>query len=231
MATDNSTRTCKNCKATYPLTAEWFNTYSNRVGDLLFRHLCRECWKQHRAEGRKRRDPEKIKAEKRRNVEKHPEAAKARRDRHIAKKLAEDPEYFKKKAAANSEKNTTRATKWIEDNRDKFNARQRKRRVNNPIVKAKESVIRHTRRARMRNAEGSYTDEDILHIFEEQEGRCAYCGITLFWSIKNDVHIDHIIPLARGGTNWPSNLNCTCKDCNLSKGDKTLDEWIVARGW
>lgn len=64
-------------------------------------------------------------------------------------------------------------------------------------------------------------------LYAEQEGRCAYCGITL----HNDFHLDHVIPLNRSGSNNPDNLACTCAFCNLSKRDKLLDEWMGDRGW
>ena len=35
------------------------------------------------------------------------------------------------------------------------------------------------------------------------------------------MHIDHVIPLAEGGTNAPSNLQLLCAKCNLAKGKKT----------
>jgi 5-methylcytosine-specific restriction endonuclease McrA len=33
--------------------------------------------------------------------------------------------------------------------------------------------------------------------------------------------MDHVIPLSRGGSNWPSNLRPACKHCNSSKKDKS----------
>jgi 5-methylcytosine-specific restriction endonuclease McrA len=35
------------------------------------------------------------------------------------------------------------------------------------------------------------------------------------------MHIDHVIPLAEGGTNALSNLQLLCAKCNLAKGKKT----------
>lgn len=242
MSEDNvTTRKCKNCKEPYPLTLEWFPPHGkDKQGNQLFRPYCRECWRKHdrdyhatpeakeaKRQSRKRRDPEKVKAEKKRNRQKHPEANKRRVDRF----LANHPDYLKQQHIKHKDANVARATKWVEDNRERFNAAQRRRRQENPILKMKESVIRHKRRARMRQAEGTYTHEDVRRIFEEQNERCAYCGITLFWNIPYDIHIDHIRPLARGGSNWPDNLNCSCAECNLSKGDKTIPEWMATRGW
>lgn len=54
-----------------------------------------------------------------------------------------------------------------------------------------------------------------------RDGRiCAYCGAT-----DTEFHIDHVFPLARGGTNDIENLTVACAACNMSKGDKTVEEW------
>jgi 5-methylcytosine-specific restriction endonuclease McrA len=87
------------------------------------------------------------------------------------------------------------------------------------------------KQARKRSNGGAHTSKDIKRIFTEQDHRCSYCGITLFWSIKGDIHVDHFHPLVRGGPNNPDNLRCTCENCNLSKGGKTYDEWVAWRGW
>lgn len=70
------------------------------------------------------------------------------------------------------------------------------------------------RRAHKRNAEGAYKASDIAAIFSAQKAKCAYCRTSLR---KIGYHIDHIVPLSKGGTNWPRNLQLTCETCNLSK--------------
>lgn len=49
---------------------------------------------------------------------------------------------------------------------------------------------------------------------------CRYCGEK-----TSSIHIDHIFPLSRGGTNDLWNLTVSCSRCNISKKDKTLEEW------
>jgi 5-methylcytosine-specific restriction endonuclease McrA len=51
---------------------------------------------------------------------------------------------------------------------------------------------------------------------------CAVCGA------EDRIEIDHIIPLARGGTHTCDNLQPLCKTCNCSKGAKTMEEFLAA---
>ena len=96
----------------------------------------------------------------------------------------------------------------------------------------KEKVAAHNRnrRAREFSAEGKHTAADIQAIFEKQQGLCASCQAKLFKSGANKYHVDHIMPLALGGSNWPDNLQCLCPSCNISKGAKHPDEWAKQQG-
>ena len=48
---------------------------------------------------------------------------------------------------------------------------------------------------------------------EKPTGPCALCS-------EPAVEIDHIVPLSRGGSNEPENLQALCKGCNNEKSDK-----------
>ena len=78
------------------------------------------------------------------------------------------------------------------------------------------------RRARKLAAEGTHTAQETQELYEMQKGICAYCGCDLS---KTQRHLDHVIPLKRGGSNWIGNLKWACRRCNTSKGDKLLSEW------
>jgi 5-methylcytosine-specific restriction endonuclease McrA len=82
------------------------------------------------------------------------------------------------------------------------------------------------RKARKKNAEGRYTTQDVAYLYELQEARCAYCDVSLE---DTGYHVDHVIPLAKGGTNYPSNLALACPRCNMEKHDKLLEEWLLDR--
>lgn len=77
--------------------------------------------------------------------------------------------------------------------------------------------------ARKRGAEGEHNADDIALIRQQQEGRCWYCGEA----IEGAGHIDHQIPLSRGGSNAPDNLVLACKGCNCAKGARTPAEFVT----
>lgn len=81
------------------------------------------------------------------------------------------------------------------------------------------------RRARELAAPGSFTRSDLESIYAAQNGLCAYCEAPL----SGGYTVDHVIPLSRGGSNWPGNLACACAFCNTSKGVKTPEEFAVYR--
>ena len=51
---------------------------------------------------------------------------------------------------------------------------------------------------------------------------CRYCSAPL----NGMGEIDHLTPIARGGTNKENNLTLACSSCNKSKTSKTFDEYL-----
>jgi len=60
---------------------------------------------------------------------------------------------------------------------------------------------------------------------KRDESICQYCGIEALVG-----HVDHVIPLSRGGTDTVDNLVWSCRPCNLSKNNKMIDEWEYRPG-
>lgn len=55
-----------------------------------------------------------------------------------------------------------------------------------------------------------------------RDGRiCQYCGKK-----EGPFHIDHVIPRINGGMDSIENLVVACAACNLSKGSKSVSEWL-----
>lgn len=106
-----------------------------------------------------------------------------------------------------------RRQKWSKEHASEVRERSRRWAANNPDAR---NAQHHLRRARMLEAGGSFTASDIESIRKAQGNRCYLCGKSL----KRSYHIDHFIPLAKGGTNDPGNLRLACPHCNLTKHDK-----------
>lgn len=78
-------------------------------------------------------------------------------------------------------------------------------------------------RAHARRVAGGVTikQSDIDLQYRSQKGKCWHCGKEL----NGKFHIDHLIPIVRGGGNQPENLVISCQPCNNSKSSKTTMEW------
>ena len=55
-------------------------------------------------------------------------------------------------------------------------------------------------------------------------GVCAYCGKTFH---PDDLTMDHIIPLSRGGRSERINIVPCCKECNNQKRSLLPAEWDI----
>ena len=51
-----------------------------------------------------------------------------------------------------------------------------------------------------------------LEVFAKNGYQCVACGG------RDDLTVDHVVPVVRGGTNAPDNLQTLCRPCNSRKG-------------
>jgi len=72
-------------------------------------------------------------------------------------------------------------------------------------------------RARKRSASGRWWAQDIRTLRVVLGSLCPACGK------RRSGSIDHVIPLARGGSNHPTNLQFLCNRCNSSKSTTRKD--------
>jgi 5-methylcytosine-specific restriction endonuclease McrA len=180
-------------------------------------------------------NPEKVKAKQERYVKRNAEkiAEKARRAalRQHHEKYQTDPAYRARKNAAtkrwaeqNYERNKAHKRAWAERNRQTEREKALERRLADPDkAKADRAANKTMRKA----AIGRFTAEDVQALLEQQSYRCAapHCRVD----VLHDFHCDHIQPLSRGGTNSSDNIQILCPTCNLTKNDRTMEEWRVAR--
>lgn len=121
-----------------------------------------------------------------------------KRKEYIARLRAEDPErllaYSRKHYRKNAAKRRLATREYQKKNPERRASHDRNRRAR-------------------KKAGGTHTYDDICRIFQLQRGKCAYCRTALV----KPFHVDHIVALAKGGTNDPRNLQLLCPPCNQSK--------------
>ncbi len=63
-----------------------------------------------------------------------------------------------------------------------------------------------------------------FEILRRDNHTCRYCGAL---AVETSLVVDHVIPVALGGTTDPSNLAAACVDCNIGKASTSPDAAVV----
>lgn len=192
---------CKVCQLEFPATDEYF--YRPKATQKLRNH-CRAC----------------VAKRKKQYHMDHIEQAHESHREYATKNAEQRREYQKRWRAENAEKQREYKRQYYLSNRESTLERAAKYQKNNPdMVRAR----KNRRRGRELGASGSHTKEDLRLLFTSNKGVCWWCGKAIGNGQK--WHADHIIPLARGGSNAADNLCIACPSCNASKGSKLPHEW------
>ena len=99
---------------------------------------------------------------------------------------------------------------WYQENKKHTNEVRRRWRKRNVL---KWRAYAHQRTARQYDATGYASPEAI-------EARMSFYGYRCYMCRGAFDQIEHVIPLSRGGTNWPANLRPACRSCNARKHTK-----------
>lgn len=73
-----------------------------------------------------------------------------------------------------------------------------------------------------------WTKEERKQIYQKYKGHCAYCGLPI---TIQEMQVDHIVALKRGGPDSIENANPACRMCNKYKDTLTLYDfknWLLA---
>ncbi|SRR5258708_7584379 len=225
----DSPQQCPKCGNEHPATTDFF--YPKRKGSLELRATCKECIskqgkeyvashkEQHQASmqanylAHKDEYQERDKKQKIHNPGGQSKRSRTYRKRHHVRLLTQQ----RAERYAHPERNR----QWSRDYRKRHPGRAaiitRRWRVNH---RDRANVCKRNYYARKRQAQGSHTAQDVQKQYERQKGKCYYCKRKLA-----TYHVDHVIPLSRGGSNGPENLVIACPSCNSSKHNKLLHEW------
>lgn len=244
-------KTCKGCGRTLPLDAYGKNSQTK---DGL-QYSCRECIARRRRETAANLTPEQQEAKqararknslawRNRNLDKARAAYRAwatnpdnktKVDRLRAKHRSLHREDAKRRTREWRQANPGRNAAMAKDWRARYPQKSREaakqyRQANQEIIQAwleanaERMRAKASRRRALKRDAGIYaiSDRDLRRLYGAKT--CAVCG-----QAGGPIHIDHIIPLARGGRHSIGNLQPLCPGCNLSKGPKLMIEWR-ARG-
>ena len=123
-----------------------------------------------------------------------------------------------KRRALKPEQRREYQRKWYSENKQKNHDRVKRWLKKNPM---KNREINRAKDHKKRGVSGKIPKYIYARLFAEQMGVCVCCGDML----GDDYHLDHIMPIALGGTNDESNLQLLKADCNMRKGAMHPDEW------
>lgn len=151
--------------------------------------------------------------------EENPEKDAESRRKSLRKWVERHPEQHRENCKSHREKN-------IERHRERGRISSKKRRLLKPDeMRATQRRADAKRRAAKLGCVDHYTVADVDRILMLQGQRCPECCADI--SDRSSRHIDHIMPLSKGGSNGPENIQILCKPCNLQK--QAIDPYDFAR--
>jgi len=248
-----STKICTKCKTEKSL-GEFHNKKVNKDGKNNLCKACKKEQAHEYYVANMVRENAKSIAYQRLNREKCIETGKKYRERNLERLKAKSnsykkahPEYIKEYNSMYRETNKEKAKvewkKYYEKNKLQLCQSHREHHKNNPQVRKEynqtqrrkdiaktyrksergrvsERNMKHKRRTLTK--QGDVTTEQLLTL-KNTAKTCFYCDCDLT-IVK--AHIDHLVPLARGGEHTISNLVMACATCNTRKGAKDPMEFI-----
>jgi len=126
---------------------------------------------------------------------------------------------------ANPEKIMASSVKWRSAHPEMANAATAKWNKAHPEIVR---IYKQNRRASKRASGGRLSSGLAAKLFKLQRGKCA-CGCKQ--PLGDDYHMDHVIPLALGGSNTDDNIQLLRKLCNLQKSAKHPIDFMQSRGY
>lgn len=127
-------------------------------------------------------------------------------------------EQSKKSHALNREKRIKKQKEYYINNLEYFKDKNKKYRNSN-----KDYILLKNQKRKNLLKSKNIPQFEIENLLKINDYKCFYCKIIVKRGIN--LHLDHKIPLSRGGSHSIDNLVPSCKTCNLQKGTKTNEEF------
>ncbi len=96
-----------------------------------------------------------------------------------------------------------------------------------PSLREQSVILEETIQEVGRAERKSWLKRSLEILREEQEGVCPFCPEKL----TDQSHVDHKVPLARGGDNSLHNLQLAHPHCNLEKSDTCDPDEVIRNLW
>lgn len=202
-------KVCYKCKINKPL--DMFRMKKAR-GVYKSATICKECESLQKKEYYLKNKDKVLKANRERD--RSPEA-KERRKKYLEKYTKDKKQFLKEKMQRYYKENTATLLKKVSEYK----------KTNNGKISTHSSTNKR-RSQKLEKEDGSVTKYSLDILLLVQGSTCFYCKKDLDFSIGRGVHLDHYIPLSKGGTHSITNVVWSCSTCNLQKGSVIPDTEI-----
>jgi hypothetical protein len=219
-----SKKICNKCKKEYPATLEWFHSsgVSNPNWDGL-RGTCKACLNE-----KKKKNYISIKREK--------VILTTKACTSCSKEYPNNLDYFyKEKLAIDGlrskckECHNGQTLESYYKNPELYKTRKKAWRSNNKDASRKINRKHSNKRRALKldNGYEEYTEEQVLELYGIN---CNICSLPIDLNAQrqvgkpgweNGLHIDHVVPISKGGPDMLSNVRPTHGLCNIIKNDRT----------
>mgnify|MGYP001586745391 CR=1 FL=1 len=152
------------------------------------------------------------KEQRRRYKDRHPEKVRAQKRRAYARKRALRPARVVLSPEERKARRRASYERWFLKNGGKHRIK-RSPEEEREFRRESRRIEKHARKARKKANGGRMSRGLKSRLFEAQKGCCAFCHDPLAVS-----HLDHIMPLALGGSGNDHNYQLLCPSCNIKKG-------------
>lgn len=126
---------------------------------------------------------------------------------------------------ANKEKAKSWFTAWYKSHPAEYREIQERYRLKN---KDKKNIATQNHRARKKANGGKLSKGIIQKLLMLQKGKCPVCKADLR---KTGYHLDHVVPIAKGGKNEDKNVQLLCPTCNRKKWSKDPIQFMQEMGY
>lgn len=205
---------CNKCEVEYLMSAKHF--YRDRSKKDGLSTICKVCRKEY-----KNKNKEKMSAYQKEYHKKYYKENKQ-------EILSQSNEYYEN----NRERVLLRVNEHYKNNKEEIRVRRKKYRLSNKekVLRGKRKYYQENkdkyrvwimnRKARVRNLPNNFKASDKKEVVQHFKGACCLTGVV------GDIHMDHVLPLSKGGGTVVGNMVPLNSKLNRSKSDSNLFEWF-----